>query len=100
MSWTTIVVMALGAYGFKALGLFAVSRVTMPGPVAGLVQFIPAALFCGIVVSQTLGDGSAEIVATRFVGVAAGAVAVWRRASLPVVIVVSAAVAALARAVV
>lgn len=98
MSWTVIAVMAAGAYAFKALGLFALSRVTMPTPVAELVQFIPAALFCGIVITQTLGDGSAEIVATRALGVAAGGLAVWRRAPLPVVIVVSAAVAALTRA--
>lgn len=99
MSWTIIGVMAAGAYAFKALGLFALSRVEMPTPIAQLVQFIPAALFCGIVVTQTLGDGSADVVATRVLGVAAGGIAVWRRAPLPVVIVISAAVAALARAV-
>lgn len=100
MSWTVIGFMAAGAYAFKALGLFGLSRVEMPAPIAQLVQFIPAALFCGIVATQTLGDGSFEVVATRVLGVAAGGVAVWRRAPLPVVIVVSAAVAALTRAIV
>ena len=61
------------------------------------LALVPAALFAGIIVQQSIGDGSAAIVATRVLGVAVGGVAVWRKAPLFVVIVVAATVTAVAR---
>lgn len=100
MSWTIILVMAAAAYAFKVLGLFGLSRVEMSGPLEQLVRFLPAAMFSGLIVLQAMAEAPAEIVATRILGLAAGGVAVWLKAPLLVVIVVSAAVAALARLVV
>lgn len=97
MSWWIIATMALGAYAFKALGLFGLSRVELTGPLADLVRLLPAAMFAGLVLQQTLTGAGADIIATRSIGVAAGAVAVWLKAPLLVVIVVAAGVTAAAR---
>lgn len=97
MSWATIVALAAGAYAFKVVGVFLGSRLPTTGRPAALVALVPAALFAGIIVQQSIGDGSAAIVATRVLGVAVGGVAVWRKAPLFVVIVVAATVTAVAR---
>ena len=87
MSWATIVALAAGAYAFKAAGVFLGARLPTTGRPAALDALVPAALFAGIIVQQSIGDGSAAIVATRVLGVAVGGVAVWRKAPLFVVIV-------------
>ena len=97
MSWWIIGSMAVGAYAFKAFGLFGLSRIELTGPLADLVRLLPAAMFAGLVLQQTVTGAAADVIATRAVGVAAGAVAVWCKAPLLVVIVVSAAVTALVR---
>ncbi|HNI36020.1 MAG TPA: AzlD domain-containing protein [Microthrixaceae bacterium] len=97
MSWSTVVVLAAGAYAFKLFGLLALSRVKLTGPLANVVGLLPAAIFAGLVIQQTLTGGGGDIVATRVLGVAAGVVAVWAKAPLLVVILVSAGTAALAR---
>ena len=99
MSWWVIGAIAAGAYGFKALGLFGLSRIEFSGPLAGVVQFLPAAMFAGLTVQQVLSHGSTDVTVTRAIGVAAGALAVWRKVPLPLVIVISAGVAAAARAI-
>lgn len=97
MTWSTVMVLAAGAYAFKLFGLFALSRVKLSGALADVVGLLPAAVFTGLVMQQTLTGGGADIVATRILGVAAGILAVWAKAPLMVVILVSAGTAALAR---
>lgn len=97
MSWGVILTLAVGAYAFKALGLFGLSRIELTGPLADLVRLLPAAMFAGLVMQQTVTGAAADVVATRSIGVAAGAIAIWAKAPLLVVILVSAGVTALAR---
>lgn len=97
MSWGVLLTMAAGAYALKALGVFGLSRVELSGPLADLVRLLPAAMFAGLVLQQTLTGAAGDVIATRALGVAAGAVAVWCKAPLLVVIVVAAGVTALAR---
>ncbi len=107
MSWTAILVLAAGAYAFKALGLLVL------GPLAGrsgspetadgaepsggfalqLGQLLPPALLAALVVNQTVSDGQDLVLDARLAGVAAGAVAVWRGAPFWLVILVAAVVA-------
>ena len=92
MSWTAVMVLSAGAYLFKLVGISAGERFSRPlAPVASL---LPAALFSALLVVMTVTDGSSLTLDARLVGVAAGAVAVWRRA--PFVVVVLAAMAATA----
>lgn len=100
MSWTTIAVIAAGAYAWKALGLFGLSRIRLRGPLEQLAAHLPAALFCGLVVQQGLGGGDATTVWTRLVGLGVGGVAAWRKAPLLMVLVAAALTTAVLRRVV
>ena len=97
MSWWVIFGLAAGAYALKAFGLLGLSRIELTGPLADLVRLLPAAMFAGLVMQRTLTGAAAEVIATRSIGVAAGALAVWAKAPLLVVILVSAGVTAVAR---
>ena len=98
MSWTLILALAAGSYLFKVMGLAMGSRLTQRPVVVDVAEFLPPALLSSLVVVQTLGvAGSVDVVDARVLGVAAGAVAL--RAPFIVVVLVSAAVAALARAI-
>ena len=100
MSWTLILVLAAGSYLFKVTGLMMGTRLTQTPVVTGIAPLLPPALLAALVVVQTLVvDGSVDVVDARALGVAAGAVAVALRAPFIVVVAISAAVAALARAV-
>lgn len=98
MSWTALLLLSAGAYAFKAVGLL--------GGRAGLraqrslqaVGLLPPALLAALVVVQTFGGEAGLAVDERAAGLAAGGVAVWRRAPFVVVVLVSAAVTALLRA--
>ena len=109
MSWTAILVLAAGAYLFKALGLLVVGPAlartgTAEATESGgwplrLGQLLPPALLAALVVSQTVVDGRSLVVDARLAGVAAGAFAVWRSAPFWLVLVIAAAVTAGIRAV-
>jgi len=63
-------------------------------PLAPVASLLPAALFSALLVMMSVTDGSELVLDARLVGVAVGAVAVWRRA--PFIVVVVAAMAATA----
>ena len=93
-----ILTLAAGAYAFKALGFFGLSRLPLHGWTLSVVQLLPAALFAALVTVQIFGFGDTSVVLTRFAGVAVGAIAVWRRAPLVVVLLAAAATTAGLRA--
>ncbi|MEM7272286.1 MAG: AzlD domain-containing protein [Actinomycetota bacterium] len=113
MSWTSILVLAGGAYLFKALGLLVFGPALAGGGRSGtetetepaigwplrLGQLLPPALLAALVVSQTVVTGTELVLDARLAGVLAGAVAVWRRAPFWLVLVIAAAVTAGIRAV-
>ena len=99
MSWAAVLGLAGGAYALKAFGVFGLSRAELRGWTLWIVQLLPAALLAALIGLQLFDDGDAAIVATRCAGVAVGAVAVWRRLPLAVVIVLAAGVTAALRAV-
>lgn len=97
MTWTAVLALAAGAWGFKALGLFGLGS-RPPAGFDAVVGLIPAALFGAIVAVETFGDGDAVTVDARLVGLAAAVVASWRRAPFVVVVAVAMAATALTRA--
>lgn len=99
MSWGVIVVLVVGAYGLKALGVLGLGGASEAATARfePLTALIPAALFAALVAVQTLGDGESLVVDARVWGVAAGAVAVWRRAPFVAVVVIAMAVTAFVR---
>lgn len=99
MNWTLVYLLAVGAYGCKALGLVAVGARILPATLQRCLTLIPAALITALVVKDTVSVGQALSVDARLAGVTAAIVATWRRAPLVAVIVVGAAVTALVRAI-
>ena len=72
----------------------------LPGVVSRCLALVPAALLTALVVKDTFSTGTDLVLDARAVGVAAAAVAAWRRAPLIVVLVVGAGVTVLVRRVV
>ncbi|MCP4794348.1 MAG: AzlD domain-containing protein [Actinomycetia bacterium] len=95
VSWTAILILSGGAYLFKVVGLVTGDRLSVGlAPAAGL---LPAALFAAILAIVSVADGQMLVIDGRLIGVAVGAVAVWRRAPFVVVVVGAMAATALLR---
>ena len=98
MSWTLVIVLGLGAYAFKVLGLVVIGARSLPPVVERCLALIPAALLSALIVKDTFSMGQDLVLDARAAGVAVAVVATWRRAPIPVVIVLGAAVTAIVRA--
>jgi len=98
VSWTLIIALGLGSYAFKVLGLVVVGARSLPPVVERCLALIPAALLSALIVKDTFSVGQDLVLDARAAGVAVAVVASWRRAPIPVVIVLGAAVTAVVRA--
>ena len=98
MSWSLVLLLAAGAYGFKVLGLVIVGDRQLPPVLDRCLALIPAALVSALVVKDTFSVGQHLQVDARAAGVAAAAIAAWRKAPLIAVIVIAAVVTAAVRA--
>lgn len=99
MTWTFVFALAVTAYGFKVLGLVLVGDRQLPPILDRCLALIPAALIAAIVVKDTFSIGQQLQLDARAAGVAAAAIAAWRKAPLIAVIIIGAAVTAALRAV-
>ena len=98
MSWTLVIALGLGAYAFKVLGLVVIGARSLPPTIERCLALIPAALLSALIVKDTFSVGQDLVLDARAAGVAVAVVATWRRAPIPVVIVLGAAVTAVVRA--
>ena len=92
-----MVVLVAGSYGLKALGVTAFGGVVQRR-LAGVVSLLPAALFAALVTVMTVEQSGALVLDARLAGVAAGSLAVWRKAPFVVVVGLAMAVTASVRA--
>jgi branched-subunit amino acid transport protein len=99
VSWALLLVLAAGAYGFKVLGFVVLGGRTLPDALVRCVALLPAALLAALIVVQTFSDGQSLVLDARAAGVGVAALASWRGAPFPVVIVLAAAMTATIRAV-
>ncbi len=97
MSWWTVAAIAGGAYAFKVLGLIVLGGRTLPPRLLGCLDLLPAALLTALIVVNTFVTDRRLVVDARLVGVTAAAMATWRRAPFPLVIVIGAGVTAATR---
>ena len=97
MSWPLLIVLAAGSYGLKVLGVTTLGGAVERrlGPV---VSLMPAALFAALIAVMTFEEAGGLVLDPRVAGVAAGAVAAWRKAPLLVVVAAAMAVTAGLRA--
>jgi branched-subunit amino acid transport protein len=98
VSWTLLLALAAGCYACKAVGLVVLGGRRLPDPLVRCLGLLPPAMLAALVMVQTFGAGRALGFDARVVGVAVGALAVWRRAPFAVVIVLAAATTAAIRA--
>ena len=97
MTWLLVLALAAGSYGFKVSGLVLLGGRTLPERLVRCVALLPAALLAALIVVGTFADGQSLVLDARAAGVGVAAVAAWRRAPFPVVIVLAAAVTAAIR---
>ncbi|MFZ1490130.1 MAG: AzlD domain-containing protein [Ilumatobacteraceae bacterium] len=98
MTWTLVLALAAGAYGWKVLGMVVLGGRTMPAPMMRCLALIPAAMLAALVVKDTFSSGQSLVLDARAAGVGVAVIAAWRRAPLVVVIALAAAVTAGVRA--
>jgi len=98
MTWIELALLAIGSYGIKVVGVFAL-RGRLEMRLRPLTSLLPAAMFAAIVVVQTLGREGSVVLDARVPGVLAAMVAVTFRAPFAVVVIVAMAVTAGARAI-
>ena len=94
MTWPAIIVLALGAFAFKALGV----SWSPPRNIGRYASLIPAALFAGIIVALTFEADGNLVFDARVAGAAVAAVAAWRKQSFVVVVILAMIVTAGVRA--
>ena len=91
MSWTALAALSAGAYAFKLVGVVAGDRF------ADRLADNNATTQPEGEVAMAMGDGPSLVVDARLIGVAAGVLAVARRAPMVVVVMVAMGVTALVR---
>ena len=97
MTWTLIILLAIGAYAFKVTGLIILGGRSLPPVFERCLGLIPAAIITALVMKDTFTVGQDLALDARALGIAVAVIAAWRRAPLIVVIVLGAAVTALVR---
>jgi len=97
MSWTAILVLAAGAYGFKLAGVLVGTRIEHP-LLRRSVSLIPPALFCALIALQTFEKDTTLVLDARVVGLGVALIATWRKVPFIGVIVLAMAATAAARA--
>ncbi len=97
MSWTALLLLALGAFAFKAAGNFGVGRLAEHSTVVGLGRLLPPALLAALIVDGTFNSNSSLVLDARAGGVLLGGIAAYHRAPFWLVVVLAAATTAILR---
>jgi uncharacterized membrane protein len=96
--WILVLATVAGCYLLKLAGYLVPATLLDRPRVRRIVELLPVALLAALVVVEAVADGRRlNLDGPRLAGVAAGAIAVWRRAPFLVVIVLAAVVAGLLR---
>ncbi len=94
MTWPAIMILAAGAFGFKALGVIW----SPPRDRGRYASLLPAALFAGLIVVLVFDSDGALSLDARLAGALAAGVAAWRKLSFVAVVVIAMVVTAGVRA--
>lgn len=97
MTWTLIILLAVGAYAFKVTGLIILGGRSLPPVFERCLGLIPAAIITALVMKDTFTVGQDLTLDARALGIAVAVIAAWKRAPLIVVIILGTAVTALVR---
>jgi branched-subunit amino acid transport protein len=97
--WIVVAAVGVATVLFKAAGPVLLGRRPLPPRGQSVVDLLAPVMLTALVVTQTFGGDGEVTVDARLPGVAAAAIAIWRRAPIIVAMVVAGLVTALARAV-
>mgnify|MGYP000238482732 FL=1 len=97
MTWTLIILLAVGAYAFKVTGLIILGGRSLPPVFERCLGLIPAAIITALVMKDTFTVGQDLTLDARALGIAVAVISAWKRAPLIVVIVLGAAATAIVR---
>lgn len=97
MSWPLMIALVAGSLCFKIVGVTALGG-AVERRIQPVVALLPAALFAALIAVLTFEEGGDVVLDARAAGVAVGAIAVWRKAPLIVVVILAMAVTAGLRA--
>ena len=105
-AWVVVVLVGLATIVIKSIGPVLLGGHDLPPRIASLIGLLAPALLGALVAINTFGSVSAKPFGTahalvldeRVLGVAAAAIAIWRKAPVLRVVVIAAAVTAAARA--
>ena len=97
-TWTVVILIGLATMAMKSAGPVLLGGRPLPQPLTRVVSLAGPALLGALVAINTFGSGQALTLDARVVGVAAAAIALWRRAPLLLVVAMAAAATAAVRA--
>jgi branched-subunit amino acid transport protein len=98
VTWPAVLTLAAGTYLLRLSGLLLRDRVSMPARLERYVDLGATALMIALVATAALTEDGGLAGWARPIGVAAGALAAWRRAPFVLVIVLAAGTTAGLRA--
>jgi hypothetical protein len=95
--WTAVLVGAIGCWALKVVGLSVPASILEQPRVARVATLLPIALLSALIAIQTFVQDSELTIDARAAGVAVAVIAVARRASFLVVLVLAVATTAVVR---
>ena len=96
--WLVVIVVGAATVAIKASGPMLLGGRPLPPRLDGVVALLAPALLAALVAVNTLGGDRELVIDARLPGVLAGAVAIWLKAPLLLVVIVAAGVTAAVRA--
>ena len=97
-AWLVVVLVGVATIVIKSIGPVLLGGRDLPPRIASLIGLLAPALLGALVAINTFGSGRSLVLDERALGVAAAAIAIWRKAPVLLVVVIAAAVTAVARA--
>jgi branched-subunit amino acid transport protein len=96
LTWPTVILLGVGSYTLRLLGLAVISRDDLPPWAVQPLQLLPPAILAALIATLLVAPGQAAL-NPRLAGVFVAAILIWRRGSLAVAMVLAATVTALLR---
>jgi hypothetical protein len=96
VSWTPVLIASFGCLALKVFGAFIPARFVGGDRTQIFISFLPVALLSSLIVSSTIAKAHPYSTDARSLGVAAAALALWRKLSFLPVLIIATSVAAVA----
>ncbi|MED5361683.1 MAG: AzlD domain-containing protein [Actinomycetota bacterium] len=94
VTWGGGVVLAVGVYGQRALGMALVDPKRIGDRSRQVLAMVPLSILCAVTALQTFSSQGELVFDARVAGIAAASLLAWKRAPMFLIVVVAAAVTA------